>query len=166
MTDSALHIAQTGLEAQQTRISIIANNLANVSTTGFKRSRAVFEDLLYQNITQVGADSTQETTFPSGFQLGTGVRIVATEKIHTQGNIAQTENSLDLAINGRGFFQILRSNGNINYTRDGAFQIDPNGQLVTQQRNLAHPLSGECRHFGDHVIERPAWFQARLKAAM
>ena len=131
MTTSALHVAQTGLEAQQTRISIIANNLANANTTGFKRSRAVFEDLLYQNITQVGADSTQETTIPSGFQLGTGVRIVATEKIHTQGNIAQTENSLDLAINGRGFFQILQPNGDINYTRNGVFKLDATGQLVT-----------------------------------
>ena len=139
MTDSALHVAQTGLEAQQTRISIISNNLANVSTTGYKRSRAVFEDLLYQNITQVGADSTQETTFPSGFQLGTGVRIVATEKIHTQGNIAQTENSLDLAINGRGFFQILKPNGEINYTRDGSFQVDSNGQLVTSSGYVLDP---------------------------
>ncbi len=139
MTDSALHVAQTGLEAQQTRISIISNNLANVSTTGYKRSRAVFEDLLYQNITQVGADSTQETTFPSGFQLGTGVRIVATEKIHTQGNIAQTDNSLDIAINGRGYFQILMPNGDINYTRDGGFTLDQNGQIVTSSGYTLDP---------------------------
>ncbi|WP_020565744.1 flagellar basal-body rod protein FlgG [Methylosarcina fibrata] len=131
MTERALSVAQTGLEAQQTRMAVIANNLANVNTTGFKKSRAIFEDLVYQNIRQVGAQSTQNTELPSGLQLGTGVRTVATEKLHTQGNIQQTENSLDVAINGRGFLQVLMPNGDINYTRDGSLKLDSTGQLVT-----------------------------------
>ncbi|MCI0653245.1 MAG: flagellar basal-body rod protein FlgG [Methylococcaceae bacterium] len=139
MTERALWVAKTGLDAQQTRMSIISNNLANVNTTGFKRDRGVFEDLLYQNITQVGSQTTQNTQSPSGFQLGTGVRVVATEKIHSQGNIVQTENALDVAVNGRGFFQILLPNGNIYYTRDGTFQMDANGQLVTSSGYSVEP---------------------------
>ncbi len=139
MTESALWIAKTGLDAQQKRISVISNNLANVNTTGFKRDRAVFEDLLYQNVVQVGAQSTQDTTLPSGFQLGTGVRIVATEKIHTQGNVVQTGNSLDAAITGRGFFQVLLPNGDITYTRDGTFQLDSTGQMVTSSGYSIEP---------------------------
>jgi flagellar basal-body rod protein FlgG len=131
MTERALSVAQTGLEAQQTRMAVIANNLANVNTTGFKKSRAIFEDLVYQNIRQVGAQSTQNTELPSGLQLGTGVRTVATEKLHTQGNIQQTENSLDVAINGRGFLQVMMPSGDINYTRDGSLKLDSTGQLVT-----------------------------------
>jgi flagellar basal-body rod protein FlgG len=131
MTERALWVAKSGLDAQQTRMAVIANNLANVNTTGFKKSRAIFEDLVYQNIRQVGAQSTQNTQLPTGLQLGTGVRTVATEKLHTQGNIQQTENSLDVAINGRGFLQILMPNGDINYTRDGSLKLDSTGQLVT-----------------------------------
>jgi flagellar basal-body rod protein FlgG len=131
MTERALWVAKSGLDAQQTRMAVIANNLANVNTTGFKKSRAIFEDLVYQNIRQVGAQSTQNTQLPSGLQLGTGVRTVATEKLHTQGNIQQTENSLDIAVNGRGFLQILMPNGDINYTRDGSLKLDSTGQLVT-----------------------------------
>ncbi|MDD5578846.1 MAG: flagellar basal-body rod protein FlgG [Methylobacter sp.] len=131
MTERALWVAKTGLDAQQTRMAVIANNLANVNTTGFKKSRAIFEDLVYQNIRQVGAQSTQNTQLPTGLQLGTGVRTVATEKLHTQGNIQQTENSLDVAVNGRGFLQILMPNGDINYTRDGSLKLDSTGQLVT-----------------------------------
>lgn len=131
MTERALWVAKTGLDAQQTRMAVIANNLANVNTTGFKKSRAIFEDLIYQNIRQAGAQSSQNTQLPSGLQLGTGVRTVATEKLHTQGNIQQTENSLDVAINGRGFLQILMPNGDINYTRDGSLKLDSNGQMVT-----------------------------------
>jgi flagellar basal-body rod protein FlgG len=137
MTTPSLWIAKTGLDAQQTQMSVISHNLANVNTTGFKKERALFEDLLYQNIRQVGAQATQNTTLPSGLQLGTGVRTVATEKIHTQGNILQTGNSLDIAINGRGFFQILMPNGDITYTRDGSFKLDSNGQVVT---NGGYPL--------------------------
>jgi len=139
MTERALWVAKTGLDAQQTRMAVIANNLANVNTTGFKKSRAIFEDLVYQNIRQVGAQSTQNTELPTGLQLGTGVRTVATEKLHTQGNIQQTENSLDVAVNGRGFFQILNPNGDINYTRDGSFKLDSTGQLVTSGGMLLEP---------------------------
>ncbi len=139
MTERALWVAKTGLDAQQTRMSIISNNLANVNTTGFKKGRGVFEDLLYQNVTQVGSQTTQNTESPSGFQLGTGVRVVATEKIHSQGNIIQTENTLDAAVSGRGFFQILTPNGDINYTRDGTFKMDSNGQLVTSSGYSLEP---------------------------
>ncbi len=131
MTERALWVAKSGLDAQQTRMAVISNNLANVNTTGFKRGRAVFEDLMYQNIRQVGGQSTQNTQLPTGLQLGTGVRTVSTEKLHTQGNVQPTENALDVAINGRGFLQILMPNGETNYTRDGSFKLDSTGQLVT-----------------------------------
>ena len=131
MTERALWVAKSGLDAQQTRMAVIANNLANVNTTGFKKSRAIFEDLVYQNIRQVGAQTSQNTELPTGLQLGTGVRAVATEKLHTQGNIQQTENSLDIAISGRGFLQILMPNGDINYTRDGSFKLSSTGLVVT-----------------------------------
>jgi flagellar basal-body rod protein FlgG len=135
----SLWIAKTGLDAQQTNIDVISNNLANVSTNGFKRSRAVFEDLLYQTLRQPGAQSSQQTQYPSGLQLGTGVRPVATERIHTQGNLQQTGNSLDIAINGQGFFQILLPDGTTAYTRDGSFQLDSNGQLVTSSGYQVQP---------------------------
>lgn len=127
----ALWIAKTGLDAQQTRLGVISNNLANVNTTGFKRDTAVFEDLIYQTLRQVGSQTSENTTLPSGMALGTGVRVVATEKLHTQGNLSQTGNPLDVAVQGRGFFQILRPDGSLGYSRDGAFQIDANGQMVT-----------------------------------
>ncbi len=127
----SLWTAKTGLESQQVQMDVIANNLANVSTSGFKRSRAVFEDLLYQTIRQPGARSTTQTELPSGMQIGTGVRPVATERLHTQGNLQNTGNSRDLAINGNGFFKVLMPDGTTAYTRDGSFQIDADGQLVT-----------------------------------
>ncbi len=127
----SLWIAKTGLDAQQMQLDVIANNLANVSTNGFKRSRAVFEDLLYQTLRQPGAQSSQSSQLPSGLQLGTGVRPVATEKIFTQGNLQQTGNPLDLAIRGNGFLQVLQPDGSTAYTRDGAFQVDAQGVLVT-----------------------------------
>ena len=135
----ALWIAKTGLEAQQTRMATISNNLANASTTGFKRDRAVFADLIYQNIVQVGANSSEGTQMPSGLSLGTGVRTVATEKLHAQGNIIQTGNSLDVAIQGRGFLQVLLPDGSISYTRDGSIQMDANGQLVTSMGYTLEP---------------------------
>jgi flagellar basal-body rod protein FlgG len=135
----ALSIAKTGLDAQQTQLDVISNNLANVSTSGFKRSRAVFEDLLYQTVRQPGAQSTQQTQLPSGLQIGTGVRPVTTERIHTQGNLTQTGNSLDLAINGQGFFQVLMTDGTTAYTRDGSFQRDAQGQLVTASGYTVQP---------------------------
>lgn len=127
----ALWISKTGLEAQQTNLSVISNNLANVNTSGFKRGRAVFEDLLYQTVRQPGGQETQNTDLPSGLTLGTGVRTVATEKLFTQGNIVQTGNDLDLAINGRGFLQVLAPDGTVVYTRDGTLQRNAQGQLVT-----------------------------------
>lgn len=127
----SLWIAKTGLESQQMQMDVIANNLANVSTNGFKRSRAVFEDLLYQNIRQPGAQATTQNNLPSGMQVGTGVRPVATERLHTQGGLQRTDNSRDLAISGDGFFQVLMPDGTTAFSRDGSFQVDQNGQLVT-----------------------------------
>jgi len=135
----ALWVAKTGLDAQQTRMAVITNNLANVNTTGFKRARAVFEDLLYQNVRQAGGQSSQDTVLPSGLSLGTGVRTVATEKLHTQGNVIQTGNSLDVAIEGRGFFQILQPDGSVAYSRDGSFRLDAQGQLVTANGYVLQP---------------------------
>jgi flagellar basal-body rod protein FlgG len=135
----SLWISKTGLEAQQTNIDVISNNLANVSTNGFKRSRPVFEDLLYQTLRQPGAQSSQQTQLPTGLQLGTGVRPVAVEKIHTQGNLQQTGNNLDVAINGKGFFQVLMPDGTTAYSRDGSFQTDNQGQLVTSSGYAVQP---------------------------
>jgi flagellar basal-body rod protein FlgG len=137
--DPALWIAKTGLEAQQTRMAVTANNLANVNTTGFKRSRAVFEDLLYQNNGQAGAQSSEETQLNSGLMVGTGVRVVATEKIFNQGNLVQTGNSMDMAIQGRGFFQILTPDGSLGYTRDGTFQMNADGEMVTAKGYALQP---------------------------
>jgi len=135
----SLWIAKTGLDAQQTHLDVIAGNLANVSTNGFKRSRAVFEDLLYQTVRQSGAQSSQQTQLPTGLSIGTGVRPVATERVHTQGNLQQTGNSLDLAINGQGFFQILMPDGTTAYTRDGGMHMDHQGQLVTASGYTLQP---------------------------
>ena len=134
----SLWIAKTGLDAQQTSLDVIANNIANVSTNGYKRSQPVFQDLLYQTLRQPGAQSSQQTTISSGLQLGTGVQPIATEKIFTQGNLTQTSNPLDIAINGQGFFQISTPDGTLAYTRDGSFQQDSNGQIVTSS---GYPLS-------------------------
>lgn len=135
----ALWIAKTGLDAQQTRMATISNNLANVNTTGFKSDRAIFQDLLYQNVRQVGGSTSQNTQLPSGLALGTGVRAVATEKLFTQGNLVQTGNSLDSAISGRGFYQVLMPDGTQAYSRDGSFQIDAQGQLVTSSGYVVQP---------------------------
>jgi flagellar basal-body rod protein FlgG len=129
--NQSLWISKTGLDAQQTKMSTIANNLANVGTTGFKRGRAIFEDLLYQNVRQVGAQSSQDTVLPSGLQVGTGTRVVATERLFTQGNLTKTDNALDIAIQGRGFFEILMPDGTQAYTRDGSFHINDQGLVVT-----------------------------------
>jgi flagellar basal-body rod protein FlgG len=135
----ALSIAKTGLEAQQKRMAVTSNNLANINTTGFKRSRAVFEDLLYQTEQLAGTQSSEDTTLNSGLVTGTGVRIVATEKIFTQGNIVHTGNNMDMAIEGRGFFQILVPDGSIAYSRDGTFQMDAQGQMVTAKGYALQP---------------------------
>jgi flagellar basal-body rod protein FlgG len=127
----ALWAAKTGLDAQNTRMAVISNNLANTNTTGFKSGRAAFQDLMYQNIRQVGAQSTQNTQYATGLTLGTGVRIVATEKDYSQGSVLQTNNSLDMSVNGRGFLQITMPDGTVAYTRDGAFSLDNQGNIVT-----------------------------------
>ena len=135
----ALWIAKTGLDAQQTRMAVVSNNLANVNTTGYKQSRAVFEDLLYQNVRQSGGSSSQSTLLPTGMTLGTGVRVVATEKLHTQGSVQNTEQALDVAINGRGFLQIQMPDGDTSYTRDGSLKLDDQGQLVTSSGYIVQP---------------------------
>ena len=129
--DASLWIAKTGLTAQQTRMSVISNNLANVNTTGFKKYRAVFEDLLYQNIVPAGGQVDAESETPTGLMLGTGTRVVATEKLHAQGNIITTENALDLAISGDGYFSVQQADGTIAYSRDGSFKLSADGNLVT-----------------------------------
>jgi flagellar basal-body rod protein FlgG len=134
----SLWIAKTGLDAQQTQLDVISNNLANVGTAGFKRSRAVFEDLLYQTVRQPGAQSSQQTQLPTGLQVGTGVRPVASERVFIQGNLQQTSNPLDAAINGNGFFQVQLPDGTTAYTRDGSFHQDSQGQLVTSS---GYPLA-------------------------
>lgn len=127
----SLWVAKTGLEAQQTRMTVVSNNLANVNTTGFKRGRAVFEDLMYQNVRQVGGSTSEDTQAPTGLMLGTGVRVVATEKMFTQGNHVETGNPLDLLVDGRGFFQVLQPDGSMAYTRDGSLKMDSEGRVVT-----------------------------------
>ncbi len=135
----ALWIAKTGLDAQQSRMAIISNNLANVNTTGYKYSRPIFNDLLYQTIRQPGAQSSQNTEIPSGLLLGTGVRTMSTQKFYSQGNIIQTENPLDVGITGKGFFEILMPDGSTAYTRDGTFQLDSQGQIVTSNGFILQP---------------------------
>ncbi len=137
--NSSLWVAKTGLDAQQTRMQVVSNNLANANTTGFKKDRASFEDLLYQNMRQVGGQTSQQTRSPSGMHVGTGVRVVSTEKIHQQGTLNQTSNSLDVAIEGKGFFQVQMPDGSIAYTRDGSFQLDDQGQIVTNTGNVVDP---------------------------
>ena len=127
----SLWVARTGLEAQQTRMALVSQNLANVNTTGYKRSRAIFEDLLYQNVVQAGGLTSQQTESPTGLNLGTGVRVVATDKQFSQGNVINTNNPFDLAVQGRGFFEINLPDGGRAYTRDGTFQLNSDGQIVT-----------------------------------
>jgi flagellar basal-body rod protein FlgG len=137
--DASLWVSKTGLDAQQTRMNVISNNLANVNTTGFKRDRAVFEDLLYQNIRQAGGQTTATTQAPTGLMLGTGVKVTATEKLHAQGNLVNSQNPLDVAVLGDGYFQIAQQDGTIAYTRDGSFKLSATGQLVTATGFLLQP---------------------------
>lgn len=144
--DPSMWVAKTGLDAQQTRMTVIANNLANVNTMGFKRDRAIFEDLLYQSIRAPGGQTGPDTESPTGMLLGTGTRVVATEKIHRQGSMVVTDNVLDLAIQGDGFFQIAQSDGTIAYSRDGSFKRNSAGDVVTATGarlipNLTVPLN-------------------------
>ena len=135
----SLWISKTGMEAQQTQLDTISNNLANVSTNGYKRSHAVFEDLMYQNLRQAGSNNSEQATLPTGLQVGLGTRAVATSRMFSQGNLQQTGNSLDLAVRGQGFFQVQLADGTTGYTRDGSFQVSPQGQLVTNNGEVVAP---------------------------
>jgi flagellar basal-body rod protein FlgG len=135
----SLWIAKTGMEGQQTKLDAVSNNLANVGTNGFKRAGVVFEDLMYQNLRQSGAAAGEGTQLPTGLQLGLGVRAVATTRNFAQGSLTQTGNTYDLAIKGQGFFQVQMPDGSTAYTRDGAFQVNADGQLVTNNGDPVQP---------------------------
>ena len=135
----ALFTAASGMTAQQLNVDNIAHNLANSNTTGFKARRAQFQDLLYQNVVQPGASAGQQTVVPTGLQVGLGTRTSSNEVIFSQGNFAQTDNPLDLVIQGKGFFQVRRPSGELAYTRDGSFQLDRDGNLVTGDGNPIEP---------------------------
>ena len=135
----SLWTAKTGMEAQQFQLDVVSHNLANVSTNGYKRSHAVFEDLMYQTLRQPGANSTEQTQLPTGLQVGLGVRPVATSRMYLQGSLQQTSNAFDMAVMGNGFFQVNMPDGTTAYTRDGAFQVDAQGQLVTSEGYLVTP---------------------------
>jgi flagellar basal-body rod protein FlgG len=139
MSTNSMHVARTGLDAQQTRMQVISNNLANVNTTGFKRDRASFETLLYQTYRPAGAQTSDQTALTGPLAVGTGVRVVATEKIHTQGALNMTGNALDLAVDGQGFFQVLMPDGRMGYTRDGSFSRNAEGGLTTANGYLLQP---------------------------
>ncbi len=131
MTSGALHVARTGLDAQNTRMQVIANNLANVNTVGFKRDRASFETLGYQTVTAPGAPSSAQNRYAIGLNLGTGVQMTGTARIDTQGSLTTTSNALDLAIEGAGYFQVQMPDGRTAYTRAGDFNLSPDGAIVT-----------------------------------
>ena len=135
----SLWIAKTGMEGQQTKLDAVSNNLANVGTNGFKRAGVVFEDLMYQNLRQAGAETGEGTQLPTGLQLGLGVRAVATTRSFAQGSLTQTGNVYDLAIKGQGFFQVQMADGSTAYTRDGGFQVDADGRLVTNNGDPVQP---------------------------
>lgn len=152
--EASLWVSKTGLDAQQMRMTVISNNLANVNTTGFKRDRAVFEDLLYQNIRQAGGSTGGDNLAPTGLMLGTGVRIVSTEKMHQQGSMIQTKNALDFAMQGEGMFQILQPDGSLAYTRDGSFKLSVDRELVTAsgmpvQPSIVIPQNAESITVGE-----------------
>lgn len=150
--DPALRAAATGMQAQQTRTEVIANNLANVNTTGFKRSRAHFEDLLYQTIQGPATLGSRETEQLPSIQIGRGVRLNAIQRLNAQGSLEQTQRPLDLAIQGEGFFQVQLPNGNLAYTRDGSFQISDQGMLVTNSGYAVHPPINVPRDLGEITV--------------
>ena len=135
----SLWIAKTGMEGQQTKLDAISNNLANVGTNGFKKGNVVFEDLMYQNLRPAGSATSEQSQLPTGLQLGLGVRAAASTRSFTQGNLQQTGNVYDLAIKGNGFFQVQLPDGTTGYTRDGAFQVDASGQMVTNEGYAVQP---------------------------
>lgn len=158
----ALWVSKTGLSAQNTRLSTIANNLANASTVGFKRDDAQFEDLLYQIRAQPGASSSQNTQLPSGMQIGTGVRVVGTTKQFTEGSLQVTQKSLDMAINGRGFFQILMPDGSTSYTRNGEFQLNSNGEIVNSSGMQLQPTISVPQGAQTITISRDGIIEAQI----
>ena len=139
MTNAALHVARTGLDAQSSRMRVIANNLANVNTTGFKRDRATFETLAYQTMTAPGAPASAENRYATGLSLGSGVQMTGTARVNSQGALATTDNPLDLAIEGDGFFQVTMPDGTIGYTRSGNFNLSAEGQIVTSDGMRLQP---------------------------
>ena len=152
--EASLWVSKTGLDAQQMRMNVISNNLANVNTVGFKKDRAVFEDLLYQNIRQAGGSTGGDNISPTGLMIGTGVRIVSTEKNYNQGSMIQTKNALDFAIQGEGMFQVLQPDGTMAYTRDGSFKLSVNRELVTAngmpiQPSIVIPANAESISVGE-----------------
>ena len=137
--NSALWVSKTGLSAMDKQLNVVANNLANVSTNGFKKDRAVFEDLMYKTVRAPGGLSAQNAELPSGLQLGTGVRVGATQKDFSEGDYNVTDRQLDISIQGKGFFQVVQADGSMAYTRDGSFQLNSQGQLVTSNGLLVQP---------------------------
>lgn len=135
----SLYISKTGMNSSQFRLDVVTNNLANVNTTGFKKSRAVFEDLMYQTIRQPGSQSANNSQIPTGLMVGTGSAPVATDRMHSDGNMQNTEGALDIAINGKGFFRVTLPDGSTGYTRDGSFKLNSEGQLVTSNGYLLDP---------------------------
>ena len=155
--EASLWVSKTGLDAQQMRMNVISNNLANVNTVGFKKDRAVFEDLLYQNIRQAGGSTGGDNISPTGLMIGTGVRIVSTEKNYNQGSMIQTKNALDFAIQGEGMFQVLQPDGTMAYTRDGSFKLSVNRELVTAsgmpiQPSIVIPANAESISVGEDGV--------------
>ncbi len=160
--DASLWIAKTGLTAQQTRMQVISNNLANVNTTGFKKDRAVFEDLLYQNIVPAGGQTDANSQTPTGLLLGTGTRVMATEKLHVQGNMITTENALDVAVTGDGYLSIQQADGTIAYTRDGSFKLSAEGQIVTAGGEALIPAINIPQNAASITIGRDGTVTAEL----
>ena len=162
--DASMWVAKTGLTAQSTRMTTIANNLANVNTVGFKKDRAMFEDLLYQRIVQAGAQADVNSLTPTGLMLGTGTRVVSTEKIHRQGNMISTENALDVAIAGDGFFAIQQADGTTAYTRDGSFKLSVDGTVVTASGESTIPAITIPQDASSITIGRDGTVTAELAA--
>lgn len=162
---AALWVSKTGLSAQDTQLRTISNNLANVSTVGFKKERAIFQDLLYQQVRQPGSQSSLNTQLPSGLQLGTGVRTVATQKMHTESSLQVTEQPLDMAIDGRGFFQIQMPDGTLAYSRNGQFQLNSEGQIVNAQGFLLEPEIQVPQDAQSVSISRDGIVSVRLPAS-
>ena len=160
--DASMWVAKTGLTAQATKMTVIANNLANVNTVGFKKDRAIFEELLYQNLAQAGANTDATNEDPTGLMLGTGTRITSTEKLHTQGNMMSTENSLDVAISGDGYFQITQTDGTFAYTRDGSFKLSSEGEIVTAEGLPLFPAINVPANVSSIAVGRDGTITAEL----